>query len=246
MNGFCKLCRRDNVDIQKSHYVPAALYPKNVSLEYVDRNGIVRPVTPGSDIKTYLLCVACEQRFSIRGESEVLRHVAGKIVDKANPLARKLEPLAPVVDDGSLKSYCGTDAALNMDMFAYFALSIAWRSTHSWPVPGSDETRPLKLGLFTEPIRRFLAGETPQFPDHTAVTVFVCTDKMSRETWTLPAQADEVWTHDIKFLTFGVQFRVTVGRSMHPWVRRDSCHASGKMIHLVDCETRTSQALGAV
>jgi hypothetical protein len=46
-----------------------------------------------------------------------------------------------------------------------------WRSTHSWPVSGEENTKPLRLGLYEEPVRRFLAGETMDFPRETAVTV---------------------------------------------------------------------------
>lgn len=238
--GFCRLCRRDNVELQESHYMPAALYPKRISLEYISRTG-VRPLA--GEITQPLLCSDCEQRFSQYGESEVLRHIAGKIANKPSLLVPKLEQLTALEQDETLKSYCGSDAGLNMDMFAYFALSMAWRSTHSWPVPGGDDTKPLSLGLFKEPIRQFLAGETGEFPRDTAVTVFVCTDKMSRDVWYLPAQADEPWTHDVKFLAFGVQFRVTCGKDMHPTVRRDSCHMGRKLIHLANFEPKTTEAL---
>jgi hypothetical protein len=63
-----------------------------------------------------------------------LGHIAGKIANKPSPLLAKLEALTVKEEDETLKSYCGSDAALNMDMFAYFALSMVWRSTHSWPV----------------------------------------------------------------------------------------------------------------
>lgn len=238
--GFCNLCRRDNVELQESHYMPAALYPKKIRLEYISRTGI-RPLA--GEITQCFLCSDCEQRFSEYGESEVLRHIAGKIADKPSPLVPKLERLTLREEDPTLKSYCGADAGLDMDMFAYFALSMAWRATHSWPVPGGDETKPLSLGLFKEPIRQFLVRETGEFPNDTAVTVIVCTDKVSREAWYLPSQADELWTHDVKFLAFGVQFRVTCGKSMHPLVRRDSCHTNGKLIHLANCEVETAEAL---
>ena len=79
----------------------------------------------------HLLCGDCEQRFSARGESEVLRHVAAKIAKKPVPLLDILTPLVVREQDDTLKSYCGTDANLHMDDFAYFALSMAWRSTQA-------------------------------------------------------------------------------------------------------------------
>jgi hypothetical protein len=240
MLGHCKLCRRDDVDLQQSHYMPAALYPKKINLEYLSREG-VRPLT--AEIMAPLLCFDCEQRFSRNGESEVLRYIAGKIVDKPNPLLAKLELLVVREEDDSLKSYYGLDAGLNMDMFAYFALSMVWRSTHSWPVPGGGNTKPLRFGAFEAPIRRFLAGESADFPSDISVAVIVCTDKLSREAWFLPEQFDEVWYHNCRFLAFGVTFRVAMGKSMPSVLRNDSCHAAGKRIHVGDASKKTREAL---
>jgi hypothetical protein len=158
----------------------------------------------------------------------------------------KLEPLTVVEEDETLKSYCGTEAGLNMNKFAYFALSIAWRSTHSWPVSGEPNTRPLRLGLYKEQVRRFLADETKEFPRDTAVTVIVCTDRNSREAWFLPTQSDDIWYHDLRFLAFGVMFRVTLGKDMPQVLRRDSCHAQGKRIHVGDASMKTRGALASL
>lgn len=240
MIGTCPLCRTVNCEIRESHYVPAALYPKNLKLEMLPRvpgkTGITEMVMP-------LLCAVCEERFNKRGESEVLRHIAGKIANKLNPIVAKLEPLGVYEEDHTLKSYCGTDAGLNMDMFAYFALSMAWRGIHSWPMAGGKYMRPIRLGLYEEPIRRFLAEETMEFPTETSVIVIVCTDKISREAWIPPTQCDDPWYHDIRFLAFGVFFRVLLGRSRPDELKTDSCHAAGKRIHLGDVSEKTRPSL---
>jgi hypothetical protein len=225
--------------------MPAALYPKNIKLEYLSRGG-VRTVVADNEITAPLLCFDCEQRFSRNGESEVLLHIAGKIANKPSPLLAKLTPLTVKEEDETLRSYCGTEAGVNMDMFAYFALSIAWRSTHSWPVSGEEDTKPLSLGLYKEPIRQFLSEETKEFPRDTAVTVIVCTDKVSREAWFLPTQSDDIWYHDLRFLAFGVMFRVTQGKSMPPVLGHDSCHADGKRIHVGDASKRTREVLASL
>jgi hypothetical protein len=240
MIGDCPLCLKNDQEIRESHYMPAALYPKNIKFEHLNEHGVIQDQT---EITDYLLCDACEQRFSKLGESEVLRHIAGKIANKPNPLVAKLSPLTVHEEDHTLKTYCGSDAGLNMDMFAYFALSIVWRGTHSWPKPGGGKTRPLCLGFYAEPIRAFLAGEVVDFPSEVAVTVIVCTDKESREAWLLPAQGDDTWFHDVRFLAFGVMFRVTLGRSMPEVVFRDSCHREGKRIHVGDAQEKTRTAL---
>jgi hypothetical protein len=149
-------------------------------------------------------------------------------------------------EDETLKSYCGTEAGLNMDKFAYFALSIVWRSTHSWPVSGEENTKPLCLGLYQEPVRQFLAEETKEFPRDAAVIVIVCTDKVSREAWFLPVQSDDVWYHDLRFLAFGVMFRVTLGKDMPAVLKCDSCRAEGKRIHVGDASKKTREALASL
>ena len=242
MFGTCKLCLRQGVELQESHYMPAALYPKNIKLEYLSRGGI-RTLVADNEIKAPFLCFKCEQRFSQRGESEVLGNIAGKIANKPSPLLAKLGPLTVKEEDETLRSYCGAEAGLNMDMFAYFALSIAWRSTHSWPVSGGQNTKPLRLGLYEEPVRRFLADETREFPRDTAVIVIACTDTVSREAWFLPAQSDGIWHHELRFLAFGTMFRVTLGKVMPAVLKRDSCHAEGKRIHVGDVSKKTREAL---
>ena len=222
--------------------MPAALYPKNIKLEYLSRGGI-RTLVADNEIKAPLLCFKSEQRFSQRGESEVLGQIAGKIANKPSPLLAKLGPLTVREEDETLRSYCGAEAGLNMDMFAYFALSIAWRSTYSWLVSGGENTKPLRLGLYEEPVRRFLADETNEFPRDTAVTVIVCTDAVSRETWFLPSQSDDIWYHDLRFLAFGAMFRVTLGKDMPAVLKHDSCHAEGKRIHVGDASKKTREAL---
>jgi len=230
------------VQLQESHYMPAALYPKKIKLEYLSRGG-VRTLVADNEIKAPLLCFECEQRFSRNGESEVLRHIAGKIANKPSPLLAKLAPLKVQEEDKTLESYCGGEAGLDMDTFAYFALSMAWRSTHSWPVSGEEDTKPLSLGQYKEPVRQFLAEESKEFPRDTAVIVIVCTDKVSREAWFLPTQADDIWYHDLRFLAFGVFFRVILGKSMPAVLRRDSCHGDGKRIHMGDASQKTREAL---
>ncbi len=218
--------------------MPAALYPKTVKLEYLPSNG-----QPLKEITDVLLCFDCEQCFNRRGESEVLRYIAAKIAKKPIPLVAKLEPSIVQEGDKTLKSYDGSEIGLNMDMFAYFALSMAWRGTHSWPICGSKHTTPIRLGFYEEPIRRFLAEETMDFPSETSVIVIVCTDKESREAWFLPTQCDDVWFHDIRVLALGLFFRVVLGRSIPDVLKTDSCHADGKRIHLGDASEKTRQAL---
>jgi len=68
-SGICKLCCEEK-DLQLSHFIPAALYPKNLTLEYATRN---RSGVVDEHMKALLLCSDCETRFNQNGESYVLR-----------------------------------------------------------------------------------------------------------------------------------------------------------------------------
>jgi hypothetical protein len=240
MVGTCALCLTKNCELRESHYMPAALYPKNQKLEMLPR---VQGQTGVEEMFMPLLCGVCEERFNKRGESEVLRHLAAKIANKPSPLVPKLDALTARYQDETMKSYCGSDAGLNMDMFAYFGLSMAWRGIHSWPRTGRPDLTPIRLGLYEEPIRRFLAEETMDFPAEALVIVIVCTDKISREAWIPPTQCDTVWYHDIHFIAFGVLFRILLGRSIDDVPKIESCHSAEKRIHVGDVSRKTRQSL---
>ena len=125
--------------------------------------------------------------------------------------------------DATIKTYSGTEANLKMDDFAYFGLSMAWRSTFSWIVKGEPDTQPITLGYFTEPIRAFLAGETTEFPRNIAVLVIACTDTLSRRAWFLPTPNHDAWMYEVRFLALGV-FRAMMGKSAWTDFGREACN----------------------
>lgn len=135
--------------------------------------------TMKEDIKEYLLCKDCETRFNSMGESYVLSWIA----PKANrfPLHERLRVALPCdVGDGSAPRFSGEDIGVDMDRFAYFAVSVAWRgAVHQWTNADGTLMAPWALGDFEEQMRRYLAGESP-FPSNMAVIVSVASDNESR------------------------------------------------------------------
>lgn len=239
--GTCKLCLKDK-ELQESHYIPAALYPRKVDLEYGGPGG--EWIAVQEEITAPLLCFECEQRFSAMGESEVLGQIASKIAKKAFPLHERLLSEQPREEYPDVRLYNGVDVKLDTDKFAYFMLSLVWRgAVHSWQKQDGSFTRQLQLGQFTEPIRQFLLGEAP-FPSDTAVIVIVCTDTVSRRTWFLPTEFWELDCFNVRFHALGVHFRAIMGRNLPIFFRRACCRSAGKWIVMGDCETRTMQALG--
>jgi hypothetical protein len=88
--GTCKLCHEER-QLQLSDYMPAALYPKRMKLQYVtpEKSGII-----AERMRARVLCLSCERRFNREGESEVLRDIAPKSL-KRFPLHEKLRLALP-------------------------------------------------------------------------------------------------------------------------------------------------------
>jgi len=232
--GICKLCREEK-NLQESHYIPAALYPKSQKLEYATRIGSGVVV---EHMKALLLCSNCERRFDQNGESEVLRHIAPKSV-KRFPLHEKLRLALPrEVEDDSISRFAGYDIGLDMDKFAYFTLSVVWRSAvHQWVFLDGNAAPPIVLGGFEEPIRVYLLGEAPLPPD-TAIIVIVCSDEEARKTWVTPSTHVEAMCLNFRFLARGVFFRAMMGRHLPQYFRDRCCTSPRKCIFYGDAKHR--------
>src|SRR5258708_1409466 len=83
--------------------------------------------------------------------------------------------------DHSSSRFFGPDFGLDMDKFAYFAVSVVWRiAACRWQMPDGDLTMEVQLGDFQENMRKYLLGEIP-LPSDMAVIVIVCSDIESRQ-----------------------------------------------------------------
>jgi hypothetical protein len=219
--GTCKLCLRDGVELRESHYIPRALYPKQVKQQFATRRkaGVLK-----EEIKAYLLCEECEQRLDRNGESEVLCYVAAKSV-KSFPLHDKLRLALPREEHPDLLRFAGPDLGIDMDKFAYFAMSIVWRgAVHDWTLVDGSILPKTPLGDFQEEIRRYLLGETP-LPSDMVVLVIVCSDEDSRKAWIIPVLDIEENCINFRFLLRGIFLRVLIGYQM-PYFYRNLCCTS--------------------
>ncbi len=221
---LCPLCQlpKDASEFRKSHFVPAALYHSGTkSLQYATR---VRTGTLVNHIKDLLLCNACELLLDQNGESEVLLHIAAKVQDEF-PLHEKLRVALPRESHPSLDRFAGDDLGIDMDKFAYFALSMVWRAAvHDWRMPDGAVRPRMAIGDFEPPIRKYLLG-TGKFPPDTVVIVIVCSDDEARKVWTTPSVNVEANCLNFWFLARGVFFRVMMGYQM-PAEFRDICCTS--------------------
>jgi|SRR5215469_3115467 len=168
----CKLCL-ETKPLQKSHFMPAALYPKHRKPSFATTSGTGAFDSKEKQIKAHLLCFDCEQRFDQNGESEVLYWVNPKGNFRPGDrlkvsLPRDYDPKDP---DQSISRYSGDDIGVDMNKFAYFAISLLWRgAVHDWVMPDGVVRPHDALGGFVEPMRLYLLGQA-LLPPYTSVIV---------------------------------------------------------------------------
>lgn len=212
--------------------MPAALYPKNKKKFFAVPG---RQISNPEHIAASLLCLECEQRFNRNGEDEVLRWLAPKAKKGGSPLYVSLKSETPAWSDDDVACYWGTSLGVLPEKFAYFGLSLAWRaSACEWPLPHGGHTTRLDLGEFSEPVRRYLADETP-FPSHVYVTVTVCSDEKSQQLWAPPQRSLE---HPglVVAPIIGMLFRFWFGRVLPSPIHRTVFFpADGNPIFLTHC-----------
>ena len=229
---ICKLCL-ESKPLQESHFMPKALYPKQRQPIYATRHSSGPLDSKEKQIKSHLLCFDCEQRFDKNGESEVLHWTNPK--GKQSRLAERLavalaRDYNPADRDQSIHRYSGDDIGVDMDKFAYFAISIVWRgAVCNWTMPDGTVRPHDALGGFLEPMRSYLMGQS-QLAQDTSVIVIVGSDGESRRVWTTPQTDVEAGCLNFRFLTFGVMFRVLMGYRQPQYFRDCSCTSPRKCI----------------
>jgi hypothetical protein len=159
----CKLCLKEGVELQRSHFIPKAAYRLLLDKTAKNRNPYLinnKSIVQTSDqLAAFLLCRDCEQMFHRKGESWFLKHCLRK---NSFLFQEMLVARAPVASQpGTDVYYLAQIPEINIAALAYFASSIFWRgSIHWW-----DAGRPLpvKLGPYGELFRKYLKGEA-DFP----------------------------------------------------------------------------------
>lgn len=236
--GICKLCL-DEDDLLESHFMPRALYPERGGMEYRTRN---RSGLDETQLKQYLLCGDCEERFNKNGESEVLRRIATKS-RKRFPLHEKLSLAFPREVQKGWARFAGCDLGLDMAKFAYFTLSLVWRgAVAQWAMPGGEQTTLFSIGSFEEPFRRFLLGNAP-FPADTSVIVFVHSDAAGRDALSIPPGTSGFEFLSFGFLARGVYFRACMGKNVPQEFQDFSCTSPRDCIFYGNGEQDVSQAI---
>jgi hypothetical protein len=235
--GSCKLCLQER-ELLESHFIPAALYPRGKELQFLSSDGVG---TVTEEMKAHLLCRDCEMRFDQNGESEVLRWIVPKLTKRFPPLFERLRLACPREQTPDLARFAGYDLGFDMDKFAYFAVSVAWRaSVHDWTLPNGTTMQRIPLGQFGEDMRRYLLVET-SLPPAMAVIVIVSSDEQSRKMWFVPDEWVEANCLNVRFITRGIMFRVMMGYQMPRLFQDLSCTSPRKCIFYGNAEKRIKE-----
>jgi hypothetical protein len=216
--GICKL-HLGLSELKLSHFLPAGAY----RLLVPDGSEIHQPLLMTNQVamfislqmRDYVLCADCEKRFDQGGEDYVISQMKGS---RGFPLLERLH-VSPAADF-SLKEgvYAGKHLGIDTKKFAYFALSVAWRSAvHTWPSIRGHVPDSVELGHFQEPIRQFLLGEMP-FPEQLTVLTTACTDEYSQHAMYAPTNMIGAPTPGISFLACGIHFLILMGSTTPPGI----------------------------
>jgi len=237
--GICKLCLLEK-DLQRSHLMGRALY-KILRENDGDDPIVMTPklVTHTSrQVRDYVLCKSCEDRFSKNGEAYF-----GTLVARKNgfPLLDKLRLALAHREEKGYAEFSGDRIGVDTDKLAYFALSALWRSgAHKWSTL-AGQTTSVDLGHYTEVLRKFLLGET-QFPSDVAVIVTVCMDKGSQGFIFMPGQVREA-KPDIQYTlaVLGIELRVIVGIPASRLETVCCFHSANKVLFRRNCHKEAQQ-----
>jgi hypothetical protein len=229
----CRLCGKAE-KLRQSHLLPAALYKhlRHDSQGSMSRKEpfhlTSRTATRTSrQIKDYLLCDACEWRFSTFGEQWVLDHCFRKPGDF--PLQQMLAGAPPQQElrHGSLIETSGL-SGIDISKLAYFAISVIWRmAVHSWDVV--KDQKPIRLGnVFEEKIRCYLLGKA-DLPVEVAILVKVASSQRPMtQSMSLATVVRRSPYHHYQFSIPGIVFEPLVGGHIPNVDREQGCIVRGR------------------
>jgi hypothetical protein len=209
--GTCKLCRSVG-PLRESHYMPKSAYKligrANEGAPVILKEKVA--IQKDEQIKAYVLCQECEQRFSENGESWVMKfcHREGE----GFKLKNLIEASKPLLGDDKLRVYSAANiAVIDIEKLAYFAASILWRgSVHKWK-SGRDQLNGLDLGTkYEEELRLYLLGQTP-FPRNAVLWVSVIPSAELSNTILVPTGEKKGWYWRYKFTILGITFHFFLG-----------------------------------
>jgi hypothetical protein len=237
--GTCPMCLGKDKQLASSHLMPSALYD---TCDSPDSN----PIKVSSEIvmetsrqtQDYLLCAGkggCEEALNKGGETWTLPMLMKK--DRSFPLYDLLVRSTPEVDDGDVKAYAASRIpAIDVQRIAHFAMGIFWKaSIHSWK---KDKGKPrIKLGRYSETIRRYLLGEAG-FPEGVSLMVNVVAPEKAMLLFTDPVTGEDRHSHFV--YVPGIMFAIMVDRANTEEIR-SMCFAKNEHHPIMVFDALTAQ-----
>ena len=249
-HGECKLCLKDK-PLCESHLMPRALYRmargqgrKGNQDPYVLRATERKPTS--FQVKDYVFCRECEQRFSKNGEEYVMAVITKR--DGRFPLLEKLNVVATGISTPKWKAYsAGETPDVDRAKIAHFALGLFWRaSVHTWVADDGEKVR-IDLGSkYNEELRRYLLGETG-IPKNAALLVALCTDEISQKTFFMPGENTKVKDRSFGVLVRGLFLLFRITKTPPEWhARLSMINAPHEWISVWDCLAQKVWSLEAL
>jgi hypothetical protein len=225
MTGQCKLCL-EVCSLQKSHFLPKGIFKRlrdeKSKNPYPFTLSKTKAFQTSKQKNAPLLCSVCERRFSENGENWVLGNCLQG--DGSFPLASFLSSRKPAIISSSTKAYYAAKIPeINIFALAYFAASIFWRgAVYPW---NRDKTRPIELGKYFEPFRKYLLGRE-LFPTNCYLTVVVRETKEVNQVTYEPVTRKTGGFHIHRFPIPGLAFGMSIGQKI-PDEYRKACIVNG-------------------
>jgi hypothetical protein len=218
--GECKLCHTIG-ELRDSHFIPKAAY--KIIKQSEDESPVVVNAEVGlqtdSQMKDYVLCPQCEERFNKNGESWVMKYCSRNA--EGFRLKKLIAASKPLAGNG-LKVY---SAALlpeiDLNQLTYFASSILWRAAvHKWKI-AKKTVEPIYLGPYREELRRFLLAET-LFPQKAVIWVSIVPEEKLWNVFIPPYGEKVEQCTRYKFVFLGISFMLFFGSQIDS-VFREMC-----------------------
>jgi hypothetical protein len=235
--GRCRLCLREK-QLQDSHLVPKAVYRRLRIPSGDNPNPVImtrkRAYATSKQIRDYLLCSECEQRFHANGEDWVLRHY-----DRGNSVFRLQKMIADVKPVLTIKSVRLIPTTLisgvDIKRLQYLATSVIWRAgVHKWRLD-DHEVKPIDIRPdHLEDLRLFLIGETDRLAESYLWVSVAAPGGLPEATFFTPPYGGFDKDHySFRFIIPGMMFALFMGPLVQPMVREFcSVRSADRVLHL--------------
>ncbi|HEY1403564.1 MAG TPA: hypothetical protein VGB05_05520 [Pyrinomonadaceae bacterium] len=183
-------------------------------------------------VRDYVLCPRCEQRFDENGERWVMRNCYRG--DHKFKLKDFIDASQPVIETRSQVYSAALIPQIDIEKLTYFVASIIWRnSVHDWR-SGKDKVARIYLGPYREELRHYLLGET-SFPQNAALVLSIIPDSNLWNFFSFPigGKVNQHWQYNFSLL--GLSFMFFLGGLIDPIITKICTYRSPeKFIFMTD------------